>query len=341
MTDLQKFLRMFNLKPTAVFSDVKTAYHRMVKEWHPDLYTDDPGMRMIAEDRIKEINVAYDFLERHFSRKHFRMRDKDGKESNVEPAIWQPLEKDLYWSNVPTHQMLPAVHAAFKEFGMKDLCWNTYLGILRGTWEGTIGKTHNSLDTEVEITSQNDRTKVRFGFRYTHHSDNTHLGLEEGPDMAGAVGRFLADPRFDLEVRPNLAMRFFQDFQIHEVTWSEFHNGLITAEMRGNRLDIGGVTINQLFGILYKAFTECGVERTLWNTEEKVIFGTTGWSLRSVGQLIKGVINGSDRQFGVTLQSRPLAVGRVKESHLSDQGRGQEDEKKIRQLILDQLRRKR
>lgn len=338
MTDLQKYLRMFNLKPSAVYSEVKAAYRRMVKEWHPDRYTDDPGMRLIAEDRIKEINIAYDFLARHFSQKRFSMRDKDGQESNLEQATWQPLEKDLYWSNLPAHLMLPVLYAAFKDFGMKDLSWNTYLGVLKGTWEGTVKKTFHSLETEAEVSTQGDRTKVRFGFRYTHQSDNTRLGLEDGPDIAGTVGRYLADPRFEVETRPHLSLKFFQEFQLHEVTYSEIRNGLVTAEVRGNRLDIGGVTINQVMGLLYKAFGECGVERTLWNTHEKVIFGTTGWSIRSAGQLIKAVIEGSGRQFGVTLQSRPLAVGRIRESPLSDLGRGREDEKRIRQQILDLLR---
>ena len=338
VTELQKSLRLFNLKPSADFAEVKSSYRRLVKEWHPDRYPDDPGMRLIAEERIKEINIAYDFLARHFSQKRFTMRDKDGKESNIEQIVWQPMEKDLYWTSIVPDFMLPVLFNAFKDFGMKDLSWNTYIRKIRGTWDGMIKKTYHNLETEVEVCGAGNKTKVKFFFRYTHRADSIMLGLEEGPDIAGAVGKYLSDPRFGLGILPNLSKTYFQQFRLHEVTYNEIKSGQLTAEIRGNRLDIGGVTINQVLGLLYKSFTESGVEKVFWNTGEKLIFGTTGWSIRSAGQLIKAAIEGSGRQFGVILQSHPLAVGGIKESHLSDLGRGAEDEKRIRQHILDTLR---
>ncbi|RCK81406.1 MAG: hypothetical protein OZSIB_2275 [Candidatus Ozemobacter sibiricus] len=338
MKELQKHLRLFSLRSSATFNDVKAAYRRLAKEWHPDRFVDDPGMRRIAEDRIKEINIAYDFLVRHFSQKRFSLIDPDGKVENTEPVVWQPLERDLFWTNLQADFLLPVLYEAFREFGVKDLAWSTYRRLLRGTWEGYAQKLYHSLDVETETRTKGDRTQVRFTYRYTHEADNTRLGLEEGPDLVGAVGRFLASPRFTHEVRPNLARIYFQQFQLHEITQTEIRSHQVTAEGRADRLDIGGATINQVMGLLYKAMSDAGVDRIFWNTGTKIMFGTTGWSLRSAGQLVRALIEGEGRQFRIRIQSKPLTYGRVRESPLSDLGRGREDEQRIRQHILARLR---
>lgn len=338
MKELHKHLRVFSLRPTATFQEVKAVYRRMVKEWHPDQYGNDPGMHCIAEERIKEINIAYDFLARHFSQRRHSLRDAEGRSDNTEAVVWQPLDRDQFWTNLQPDFLLPVLHEAFRLFGVKNLVWSTYRRLLRGIWEGYVGRLYHSLEVEAEITVKGDRTLVRFTFRYTHESDNTRLGLEEGPDLTGAVGRLIASPRFAVEIRPNLARVYFQDFQLHEVTASEVRSRKVTAEVRADRLDIGGATINQVMGLLYKALTDAGVDRILWDTAGKVMYGTTGWSIRSAGQMVRAVIEGADRQFGIRIQSRPLSYGRIKESPLSDLGRGREDEKRIRQSILARLR---
>ena len=43
----------------ATLDEAKEAYKRLVKLWHPDQYGNFPEKQMIAQEKLKEINVAY------------------------------------------------------------------------------------------------------------------------------------------------------------------------------------------------------------------------------------------------------------------------------------------
>lgn len=46
-------------------AEIKKAYRKLVKEYHPDQYRDNP-LSKLAEDKLAEINQAYDFLEKNY-----------------------------------------------------------------------------------------------------------------------------------------------------------------------------------------------------------------------------------------------------------------------------------
>jgi tetratricopeptide (TPR) repeat protein len=50
------------LQPGASLDDVKQAYRRLAKTWHPDRFTESPALKQQAEEKIKAINHAYRFL---------------------------------------------------------------------------------------------------------------------------------------------------------------------------------------------------------------------------------------------------------------------------------------
>ena len=43
----------------ATLDEAKESYKRLVKLWHPDQYANLPNKQIIAQDKLKEINVAY------------------------------------------------------------------------------------------------------------------------------------------------------------------------------------------------------------------------------------------------------------------------------------------
>lgn len=47
------------LNSTADLEAVKTAYHALVKQWHPDQFTDE-GMQQKAQQKLIELNLAYE-----------------------------------------------------------------------------------------------------------------------------------------------------------------------------------------------------------------------------------------------------------------------------------------
>lgn len=57
-------LDVLALRPGATSAEIKEAYRDLVKVWHPDRFGDDQRLRQKAEAKLKEINEAYNLLQR-------------------------------------------------------------------------------------------------------------------------------------------------------------------------------------------------------------------------------------------------------------------------------------
>ena len=55
-------LLLLGVAPDATEAEVKDAYRTLAKVWHPDRFQTDPDLRLKAEEKIKEINAAYQLL---------------------------------------------------------------------------------------------------------------------------------------------------------------------------------------------------------------------------------------------------------------------------------------
>ncbi|MBW1722918.1 MAG: J domain-containing protein [Deltaproteobacteria bacterium] len=67
--DLLKCYETLGLKEKATLADVKDAYRDLVSVWHPDRFSDNPRLRRKAEEKLKEINSAYERLVFHLEGK--------------------------------------------------------------------------------------------------------------------------------------------------------------------------------------------------------------------------------------------------------------------------------
>ena len=64
---------VLGVKPTATDDEVKKAYHNLARKYHPDKYGDDNPLRDIAQEKMQEINAAYDEINR------MRAAEKNGE----------------------------------------------------------------------------------------------------------------------------------------------------------------------------------------------------------------------------------------------------------------------
>ena len=63
VTERTKCLNLLGLKATATKEDIKTAYRRLAKEYHPDrLVGVSDVVKKIAEEKFKEVSEAYEYL---------------------------------------------------------------------------------------------------------------------------------------------------------------------------------------------------------------------------------------------------------------------------------------
>lgn len=58
----EKCLELLGLKPGASAQEIKTAYRDLAKVWHPDRFAHDARLQEKAQNKLKEINEAYEAL---------------------------------------------------------------------------------------------------------------------------------------------------------------------------------------------------------------------------------------------------------------------------------------
>jgi hypothetical protein len=54
---------VLGIRPDATDTEVKNAYRRLARKYHPDNYASDPAKAEEAEEKMKEINAAYDEIQ--------------------------------------------------------------------------------------------------------------------------------------------------------------------------------------------------------------------------------------------------------------------------------------
>ena len=62
--ELHHCLRTLDLESGASLLDAKRSYRELVKVWHPDRFAHDPDLQRRAQEKLKQINLAYELLEK-------------------------------------------------------------------------------------------------------------------------------------------------------------------------------------------------------------------------------------------------------------------------------------
>lgn len=62
MDDINRYYEILGLGPNASIEEVKQAYRDLVRVWHPDRYSHDSRLQEKVQEKLKEINKAYEFI---------------------------------------------------------------------------------------------------------------------------------------------------------------------------------------------------------------------------------------------------------------------------------------
>jgi hypothetical protein len=63
MKSINEYCEILRVNSSATPEELKKAYRELVKEWHPDRFLHNPRLRRKAEEKLREINEAYDRLQ--------------------------------------------------------------------------------------------------------------------------------------------------------------------------------------------------------------------------------------------------------------------------------------
>lgn len=65
--DIKKCLEILELDRHASIAETKRAYKDIASVWHPDRFSHNPRLKRKAEEKLKEINIAYETLMAYLS----------------------------------------------------------------------------------------------------------------------------------------------------------------------------------------------------------------------------------------------------------------------------------
>lgn len=82
---------ILEIKPGATADEIKAAYHRLAKQWHPDRF--EGSEKAGAEERFRLISEAFELLKDPFRRQQAEQQAGVPQAPKVEPAKPSPVER--------------------------------------------------------------------------------------------------------------------------------------------------------------------------------------------------------------------------------------------------------
>lgn len=67
MSEMDKYYQILGLNPGASEEEIKQAYKDLVNVWHPDRFPNNQRLREKANEKLKEINEAYEKLKSYIA----------------------------------------------------------------------------------------------------------------------------------------------------------------------------------------------------------------------------------------------------------------------------------
>ena len=59
-SDYLQCYRILEVEPGASLEEIKRAYRELARVWHPDRFPNDPRLQSKAQEKLKQINLAYE-----------------------------------------------------------------------------------------------------------------------------------------------------------------------------------------------------------------------------------------------------------------------------------------
>jgi DnaJ-class molecular chaperone len=123
MEEVKHYYRILELKPGASADEIKRAYKDLAKVWHPDRFPNDLPLQQRANEKLKEINSAYQGLMGYLEACH----DEIFEQQKERPTA---KEKGYEKNTSEFSERIPCIDGncigTLNEFGCCNICGKRY-----------------------------------------------------------------------------------------------------------------------------------------------------------------------------------------------------------------------
>jgi len=90
---------VLGIKPGATQDEIKSAYRKLIKQYHPDKFIDNP-LKNLAEDKMIEINEAYDTLTKNAGNNNYNTNSSSNSSNSSNSSYeFQEIRRSIQSGN--------------------------------------------------------------------------------------------------------------------------------------------------------------------------------------------------------------------------------------------------
>ena len=114
---IEEAYKILNVNQNSSEEEIKSAYKKLSKKYHPDLYQDNP-LADLAEEKFKEINEAYEVLTK-FSKTKEKYSIREKQSTNQ----YEDIKTEKYQKHYSNSSFWSKVKKIAKNAGLKVMCY--------------------------------------------------------------------------------------------------------------------------------------------------------------------------------------------------------------------------
>jgi len=204
MQNFRNYYLILGVPKDASADEIKKAYRRLARQWHPDV---NPGDKS-AEDRFKDINEAYDILSDIDKRAQYDQFSKFWKQKGFQGKQGVRLPNFKTWGNSKATRKKPAEDVDFSDYSDFNKFLDQVLGRRR----------------EVRMATANDAPRVDSYEPWNTASKKTSYVANSREDRRDVDDRQIRRETVDREIRRDIVDR-------------EIRRDIVDREMRRETVD--------------------------------------------------------------------------------------------------------
>ena len=173
---------ILGIKPGATQEEIKSAYRKLIKQYHPDQYGDNP-LRELADEKMREINSAYDQLTKGNGKSNSSYSNSSNSTGNSNDTYDLSEVRRLIQG-----RQFSAAEAKLNSINNKNAEWNFLYGVVlsnKGWYDGAlkhlqaaVNMDPNNFEYKQALNSINQRGQSYGGNFYRQTGRNNSNGLD-------------------------------------------------------------------------------------------------------------------------------------------------------------------